>query len=232
MKEILFISYANENSDKVKLITRELENHPIFEPLVVANRREPNKALVKKVTDGIDSAYRIIPILSSQSFRTQWINQEIGYASARGIPIVPIVAKSILNDLKGFIHKQNDCPYLYPSRVGLFIRDENPAFMECFNLLIKDLEEEYKANQSKDSMEIIKDPNNSLLSPSRIDSNKNSTFDFKKPLGTIARTGENCPESGIWKTNKRPTTSIPFTVGTRMPAYEGKPMLWRLVTYN
>jgi hypothetical protein len=73
MKEIIFIIYANENSDKVKLITNELVDHPIFEPLVVANKREPNKALVKKVTEGIDSAYRIIPILSSQSFKTQWI---------------------------------------------------------------------------------------------------------------------------------------------------------------
>jgi hypothetical protein len=31
MKEILFISYANENSDKVKLITKDLENHPIID---------------------------------------------------------------------------------------------------------------------------------------------------------------------------------------------------------
>lgn len=67
MKKILFISYANENLDKVNLIRKSLANHPLFEVLVVAFKREPNKTLVKKVTDGIDSSAAIIPILTSDS---------------------------------------------------------------------------------------------------------------------------------------------------------------------
>lgn len=228
MKEKLFISYASENNDKVEIIIDELKDHPIFESIVVAKKREPNKSLVKKVTEGIDSAYRIIAILSLQSYREQWINQEIGYASAKGIPIVPIVAKSILNDLKGFIHKQNDCPYLYPSRAGLFIRDENAAFIEQFRQLIKDLEEEYKQVQKKEKQEIIKEVNRSLLPPSQ----QNFITSFRKSIGTIARTGEVCPERGIWKTPNQPTTKLEFAEGLKMPAIQGKPVVWRLVSYT
>lgn len=155
MKEKLFISYANENADKVKLITNELLEHPIFEPLVVANKREPNKALVKKVTEGIDSAYRFIPILSIQSFKTQWINQEIGYAEGRGKSIKPIVEKTILKKLKGFVHSNNQCPYLYTARIRKNLRDENKDFMNKFRLLIKDLEEELNVNQKPNKTEII-----------------------------------------------------------------------------
>jgi predicted transcriptional regulator len=100
-KRVLFISYASENYDKVKLIKKELANHLLFEPFVVADRRKPNKALVKLVSDGIDSAYCIVPILSPQSYKTQWINQEIGYAAGKDIPIIPIVETTILDNLKG-----------------------------------------------------------------------------------------------------------------------------------
>ena len=232
MKEKLFISYANENADKVKLITNELLEHPIFEPLVVANKREPNKALVKKVTEGIDSAYRFIPILSIQSFKTQWINQEIGYAVCKNIPIVPIVQKEVLSDLKGFIHKQNDCPYIYALKIGLFRRDENISFINCLKDLIKDLEIEYKADKKNTTAERVREANRSLILSPPPQPHTNAFLNFKKPLGTIARTGELCPEDGIWKTDKKPTTSIQYKKDLKMPAIEGKPMIWKLVSYS
>ena len=50
MKELLFISYANDNYDKVRLIKKELADHFLFEAVVIADRRKPNKALVKLIT--------------------------------------------------------------------------------------------------------------------------------------------------------------------------------------
>jgi hypothetical protein len=232
MKEKLFISYANENADKVKLITNELREHPIFEPIVVANKREPNKALVKKVSEGIDSSYRFIPILSVQSFKTQWINQEIGYAVCRNIPIVPIVQREVLSDLKGFIHKQNDCPYTYAMKIGLFRKDENISFLNCFKDLIQDLEIEYKAEKKKTTTEIVREANSSLILSPPPQPHNSSFLNFKKPLGTIARTGELCPEEGIWKTQEKPTTSIQFIKNIKMPGIQGRPMIWKLVSYN
>jgi hypothetical protein len=161
VKRVLFISYATENANKVKLIEKEIKNHSLFESLVVANKREPNKALVKKVTEGIDSSYRFIPILTRHSIQTQWINQEIGYAVGKNIPIIPVVEKGILNDLKGFVHKQNDCPYIYQTKADFAMREENKSFMTQFRLLIKDLEEELKENKNG----IIKEANKSYKTP-------------------------------------------------------------------
>jgi hypothetical protein len=228
MKELLFISYANDNYDKVRLIKKELADHSLFEALVVADRRKPNKALVKLITEGIDSAYCIIPILSPQSFRQQWINQEIGYAYGQNKPIIPIVESSILDDLKGFIHKQNQCPYSYTIRMGLFRRDENISFIEVFKVLIKDLETEYKEFKKKSTLEIVREANSVFLQP-----NEPFLSNLRKPTGTIARTGEVCPESGMWKTRKNPPTStMPFTKGVKMPHYEGRAIIWRLVSYS
>jgi hypothetical protein len=51
--------------------------------------------------------------------------------------------------------------------MGLFRREENISFMNCFKVLIKDLEEEYKANRKKSTSEIVREANNSLLPPRR-----------------------------------------------------------------
>jgi hypothetical protein len=51
------------------------------------------------------------------------------------------------------------------------------------------------------------------------------------PLGTTARTGEVCPESGVWEVVGTPTTTAPIAEGERMPPYDGKAVTWRLKQY-
>jgi hypothetical protein len=161
IKKMLFISYANDNFNKVTLIKKELTNNNMFEAYIVADRRKANDALAKLIKEGIEVSYCIIPILSPQSYKEQWINQEIGFAEGIGKRIVPIVETSILDKLKGFVHKQNQCPYTYKSRRGVSMRDENKGFMQSFRLLIKDLEAEAATEKNKDN-EAIKRANQSL----------------------------------------------------------------------
>lgn len=54
---------------------------------------------------------------------------------------------------------------------------------------------------------------------------------MKKPIGTIARTGETCPESGVWKVVGTPTTTAPIAKGNRMPPYGGAAVTWQLIRY-
>lgn len=54
---------------------------------------------------------------------------------------------------------------------------------------------------------------------------------MKKPIGTRARTGEICPESGIWKVVGTPTTTAPIAKGDRMPPYGGKGVDWELIQH-
>ena len=54
---------------------------------------------------------------------------------------------------------------------------------------------------------------------------------MKAPLGTRAKTGEACPESGEWKVEGYPTTTAPIAEGNRMPPYGGKAVTWVLTRY-
>jgi len=55
--------------------------------------------------------------------------------------------------------------------------------------------------------------------------------DSKKPLGTTARTGEACPESGVWEVMGTPSTTAPIAKGNTMPPYNGKAVTWKLIAY-
>ncbi|MBB6371196.1 hypothetical protein [Chryseobacterium shigense] len=53
----------------------------------------------------------------------------------------------------------------------------------------------------------------------------------KKPIGTKAKTGEECPESGVWKVVGTPSTTAPIAKGNRMPPYGGNSVTWELIQY-
>jgi hypothetical protein len=55
--------------------------------------------------------------------------------------------------------------------------------------------------------------------------------DDKKPLGTTAKTGEVCPESGVWKVVGTPSTTAPIAKHNRMPPYAGSAVTWKLIQY-
>lgn len=48
-------------------------------------------------------------------------------------------------------------------------------------------------------------------------------------IGTKARTGEICPESGVWKVDGNPSTTAPIAKGNRMPPYNNKAVVWVLI---
>jgi hypothetical protein len=53
----------------------------------------------------------------------------------------------------------------------------------------------------------------------------------KRPIGTRARTGETCPESGVWKVEGSPSTTAPIAKGNRFPPYDGRAVVWILIQY-
>lgn len=52
-----------------------------------------------------------------------------------------------------------------------------------------------------------------------------------KPIGTTARTGNRCPESGVWGAQTSPSTTAPIAVGNVMPPYRGNAVTWKLIRY-
>jgi hypothetical protein len=53
----------------------------------------------------------------------------------------------------------------------------------------------------------------------------------RAPIGTTAKTGESCPESGVWKVTSTPSTTAPIAKGNRMPPYNGQAVTWMLTAY-
>jgi len=53
----------------------------------------------------------------------------------------------------------------------------------------------------------------------------------KTPIGTRVRTGEVCPESGVWRSDDYPSTTAPIAKGNRMPPHNGQAVYWVLVNY-
>lgn len=53
----------------------------------------------------------------------------------------------------------------------------------------------------------------------------------RAPIGTKAKTGEVCPESGVWRAESTPSTTAPISKGNRMPPYAGKAVTWTLIQY-
>ncbi|MGJ6967899.1 hypothetical protein ACSDR0_38920 [Streptosporangium sp. G11] len=51
------------------------------------------------------------------------------------------------------------------------------------------------------------------------------------PLGTTARTGEKCPESGVWEVTTAPSTTAPIAKSNVMPPYSGRAVVWKLKRY-
>lgn len=91
------------------------------------------------------------------------------------------------------------------------------------------------ANLGPDRLAVIEDRVGELLSLFDVLANEGSlpvsldaTLLPTGRIGAVAKTGEVCPVSGVWAVADAPTVTTPIAKGTRMPAYEGEAVTWRL----
>lgn len=151
MEVKIFISYYSKDSNKMQMLKKLINETNNLTPIVIADRRKSLVPLTKKVEDGINEVQIIIPILTRKSISSQWVNQEIGYSSALSdIKIMPIIENSIIDDLKGFIHKQVDLSYNFNGFL------DNPKkevvhFKRCIVNLVNDIKEEYNISTPSNS---------------------------------------------------------------------------------
>jgi hypothetical protein len=108
LKAKVFISFCWDDFHYLETLRQHLDLSSVLLSTVITREHTPAKLLAKKVEDGINEATYFVPILTSNSIKNQWVNQEIGYAYAKGKTIYPIVEQEIMGNLKGFVHKQID----------------------------------------------------------------------------------------------------------------------------
>lgn len=184
MKQGIFISYSDHDKEKVNLIVKELEGNTMFYPIVIASNREALKPLAEKVAEGIVKSKIIVPILTAKSITTQWINQEIGFASALTKKIMPIIEQDIIDTLKGFIHKQIDLPYSYTANTNK--ASEHKDFVTQVRNLISDLERDYQAFVSVEELPEKSDFEKSLEEADRA----NAEIEFQRLRKAFLDSGE------------------------------------------
>lgn len=131
MKAKIFLSYSELDKNKLKVLRSAVKKRQGLDPIVVSERRKVGQSLADKVKECMREADCLIPILTRKSIDSQWVNQEIGFAEALKMPIVPLVEKSLLDKLKGFIHKQMDLPFVF---IGVKSDSKKEArnFRKCY----------------------------------------------------------------------------------------------------
>lgn len=184
MKQGIFISYSDFDKDKVELIVNELEGNTKFFPIIIASNREALKPLAQKVADGIIQAKVILPILTKNSISTQWINQEIGFATALNKRIMPVVENHLIDKLKGFIHKQIDLPYNFQPNSDKAV--EYKDFKKQVRNLLADLEEEFQKLMTADELPIKSDFEKSLEQADKL----NKEMEFQSQRTTYLHSAE------------------------------------------
>lgn len=134
----IFISYSNDDRGRMLSLRKRINAHSSLKATVVADDRKASKLLTDKVKDGIKDCDYFVCILTAKSISNQWVNQEIGYATALGKRIRPIVESRVLDKLKGFVHKQMDLPYSVKTN-GTSARSQGILFSKRAKVLVDDI---------------------------------------------------------------------------------------------
>jgi hypothetical protein len=84
----LFISYCREDIDlasKIVSLLKDAKLEPIWDQSFACG-----PAFLDEVKLSIAHCYVFVPILTERSAKRGWVHEEIGYASALNIPVMPL----------------------------------------------------------------------------------------------------------------------------------------------
>lgn len=90
----VFISHSTADLGLVYQLKYWLEANGIETYLAEAHP-QPGISLSEKVSNAIDQSNCVIAVLTRDGTRSQWVNQEIGYAKKAGRIVVPLVEQGV-----------------------------------------------------------------------------------------------------------------------------------------
>jgi hypothetical protein len=140
MKKNVFISFTEIDRSLMARLKKVIEKSSLITPVVIEEKKRGALALSNLVSDGILESNYFVPILTSNSITSQWVNQEIGFAQANigKIEIVPIVEAEIINSLKGFVNNQIQLKHNYKSNEDK--KKERINYRKCISGVVDYLE--------------------------------------------------------------------------------------------
>lgn len=87
----LFLSHSTCELDWCKSLKSRAEKELGIKVYLAECDRQPGKELAKKVTDAIDRCDVFLVLITQNSIRSSWVNQEIGYAKRAKKWIIPVI---------------------------------------------------------------------------------------------------------------------------------------------
>jgi hypothetical protein len=89
----VFISYSREDKELVEKLVAVLEDSNI--DVIWDKNLVPGYGFHEQIQDSIASSHVFMPVITKESSARGWVHQEIGYAKALNIPILPVSMENL-----------------------------------------------------------------------------------------------------------------------------------------
>jgi len=138
----IFVSYDSKHDKQEMLSLKEsIDQNSAMNAIVLTEkeRNQPHMSFPSKVAEGIDECDTFMPILTRESIKNQWVNQEIGYAIAKDKDFCALLEKDLRKDLSGFIHRESDLPFTFCKPT---MYNDMASFNKCVQEALSHISEE------------------------------------------------------------------------------------------
>jgi len=90
----VFISYSHRDKEFVKELILFLEKECAVK-VIWDNNLTAGSGFHEQIKDSIASAHIFMPLITKESSERGWVHQEIGYAMALNIPVLPVTTENL-----------------------------------------------------------------------------------------------------------------------------------------
>ena len=99
----IFISYARPDHDKAEKIAKALSENGLT-PLWDDENLDPGEQFIEKIKALIANSHIFLTLLTEASAARPWVHEEIGYALALNVPVIPVIFRKVsISDGKDFL---------------------------------------------------------------------------------------------------------------------------------
>src|ERR1041385_1104480 len=86
----VFLSHSSKDDELLDMVERRLKRNK-FEPYAFEWDPRPGEYIPDKITDAIQDSHVVVVLLTQTASESAYVHQELGFASAKDIPIIPLV---------------------------------------------------------------------------------------------------------------------------------------------
>jgi hypothetical protein len=102
MSEKVFISHSNKDFEIARKFKEQFEMYN-FTCYIFEFDKKPGEDVTQKIQAALDGANQLIVLITPDGGASSYVQQEIGYAEAKGIEVIPLVQDGVKDDHLGML---------------------------------------------------------------------------------------------------------------------------------